>query len=343
MWTQPIVHFKRMIFMTAIVVILSSCDNSQQSPSAIAKVKPEVNIGRLICGGHLPLAIVEKKYQNDLKTFRLKTIQNHDWNNVVNDLKSGKLDGTFILSPLAMEMIRDGLPAKIVLKADRNGNGFVLSEKIKSIASLKHMKSILAVPHIYSQHHVLLHMVLKQNNVPKENVTIVGMPPRDMISSLRRGEIDGFVVGEPEANKSITLEVGWMAAISPQIWKDHLDHVFLATDSFIEAHPEQLQELITSLVKAGQFIEANPREAAIMGEDYTGSSAAVFEKVLTTPPDWIDYGDMMPSKKDIMAMSEKLVDMGLWKKMPEDLTRFTDIRFIKQATKQVERAQRAQR
>ncbi len=339
MWTQSVAHWRKMVAITVVVIALSSCDNSQQSPSTVAKVKFEVNIGRLICGGHLPLAVVENMYQNDLKTFRLKTIQNHDWNDVVNDLKSGKLDGTFILSPLAMEMIRDGLAAKIVLKADRNGNGFVLSERIKSIASLKNMKSIIAVPHIYSQHHVLLHMVLKQNNVPKEDVTIVGMPPRDMINSLRRAEIDGFVVGEPEANKSITLKVGWMAAISPQIWKDHLDHVFLATDRFIEEHPEQLQELITNLVRAGQFIEANPREAAVMGEDYTGSSAAVFEQVLTTPPDWMDYTDMIPSKKDIMAMSEKLVDMGLWKKIPEDLIRFTDIRFAKQVTKQIEQAQ----
>ncbi len=343
MWTQPIVHLRTMFAMIVVVAALSSCDSAQQSPSAIAKVRPEVNIGRLICGGHLPLAVVEKMYQGDLKTFRLKTIQNHDWNNVVNDLKSGKLDGTFILSPLAMEMIRDGLPAKIVLKADRNGNGFVLSEKIKSVASLKNMKSIIAVPHIYSQHHVLLHIALRQNKVPKESVTIVGMPPRDMINSLRRGEIDGFVVGEPEGNKSISLEVGRMAAISPKIWKDHLDHVFLATDKFIDEHPEQLQELITNLVRAGQFIEANPREAAVMGEDYTGSSAAVFEQVLTTPPDWIDYTDMIPSEKDIMAMSENLVDMGLWKKMPEDFARFTDIRFVKQATEQVEQAQRALR
>ena len=33
-----------MIVMTAIVAILSSCDSAQQSPSAIAKVRPEVNI-----------------------------------------------------------------------------------------------------------------------------------------------------------------------------------------------------------------------------------------------------------------------------------------------------------
>jgi len=154
------------------------------------------------------------------------------------------------------------------------------------------------------------------------------MPPRDMINSLRRGEIDGFMIGEPEGSKSVELGVGWIAAISPEIWKDHMDHVFIATDQFIKEQPEQLQELINALVRSGQYIEANPHEAAVMGEDYTGSTASVFEKVLTTPPDWIDYSDMVPTIDELRAMSQKLVDMGLWKESPEDLASFIDTRFV---------------
>ena len=32
-----------------------------------------------------------------------------------------------------------------------------------------------------------------QHEIPKDNVTVLGMPPRDMINSLDNGEIDGFV------------------------------------------------------------------------------------------------------------------------------------------------------
>jgi NitT/TauT family transport system substrate-binding protein len=293
---------------------------------------PEVNIGRLICGGHLPLAVVEKNFQDRLSGFKLKTIQNHDWNDVVRDMRSGKLAGTFILSPLAMNLIRQGLPAKIVLKADRNGNGFVLSRAFTSIAALKQHKSIIAVPHIYSQHHVLLHLALKQHGVPPDMVTALPMPPRDMINALRRGEIDGFVVGDPEANKSIHLGVGWLAAISPQIWKDHIDHVFIAGENFIRQHPEQLQQLVSALVQAGRFIEAQPHQAALMGEDYTGSSAEVFEEVLTTPADWIDYSDMIASHQDIQDMAAHMIEMGLWKDIPGNLASYLNNRFIDQAT-----------
>ena len=307
-------------FMASILLGINSCDSqSENSQESQSEVRLDViNIGRLICGGHLPLAVVEKKYQSQLKTFRLLTVQNHDWNSVITDMKSGKMAGTFILSPLAMNLIHEGFPGKIVLMADRNGNGFVLSEKFKSIDELKNQKSIIAVPHIYSQHHVLLHTVLKQHNIPEENVKALGMPPRDMINSLRNGEIDGFVVGEPEGNKSVSLGVGWMAAISPDIWKDHMDHVFIVSDAFIQQQPEKLQELINQLVRAGEFIENNPHDAAIMGEDYTGSAAPVFEQVLTTPPDWITYTNMVANENDMTLMAEKLVDMKLWSKVPEN-------------------------
>ncbi len=317
------------LILIVFISLLTACSSDEPAgPST----KPEVEIGRLICGGHLSLAIVENKYQNDLTSFRLKTVQNHDWNDVVRDMKSGKLAGTFILSPLAMKMIRDGVPAKIVLMADRNGNGFVLSKKFKSIAGLKGQNTVIAVPHLYSQHHVLLYLALKQHGVPYSDVTVVGMPPRDMINSLQRGEIDGFVVGEPEGNKSVSLGVGWMASISPKIWKDHLDHVFLVSTAFVEQHPEQVQELISALKKGGAFIEANPHEAAVMGEDYTGSNATVFEQVLTDPPDWIDYSDMIPSDERVRAMAEVMVEMGLWKDMPDNLPDYTDQRFILQAS-----------
>jgi len=323
-------------FVGFVLLCLSGCDSAPEGTSAKQESSnlEVVKIGRLICGGHLPLAIVEKKYQKDLTTFKLHTVQNHDWNDVIADMTSGKLAGTFILSPLAMNLIHEGFPGKVVLMADRNGNGFVLSKKLKSINDLKSQKSIIAVPHVYSQHNVLLHMVLKQHGIPKGNVTVLGMPPRDMIHSLRNGEIDGFVVGEPEGNKAVSLGVGWMAAISPNIWKDHMDHVFLASDAFIQNQPEKLQELINQLVRSGEFIENNPRESAMMGEAYTGSSAAVFEKVLTTPADWITYTNMVADETDMLSMAEKLVDMKLWPVVPDNLGGgYFDMRFAKKAEK----------
>ncbi len=318
------------IALLLVLVVACGREPGQAGQGSGASPAAVVTIGRLICGGHLSLAVMNKHFHDDLG-IRLETVQNHSWEAVVEDLRSGRLDGTFILSPLAMELIRQGLEARIVLLADRNGNGFVLSKRIPSIAALADGRRIIAVPHLFSQHHVLLHRSLRKHGVDEGDISVVAMPPRDMINSLRRGEIDGFVVGEPEAHKSIELGVGWMAEISPGIWHNHMDHVLLVSERFITNHPERVQKLVDGLVASGRFIEAHPMEAARMGEDYTGSSAAVFYRVLTDPPDWIDYSDMLPTAADLRSMGEQLVEMGLWDRLPGDLDRYIDDRFARRA------------
>jgi len=319
----------RMLLLVCTLA-LAACDNGTPLVNTSANM-PIVRIGRLICGGHLPLAVVERKYQDTLNGFTLNTVQNNDWNDVVRDLKSGKMEGVFMLSPLAMDLIRNGLPAKIVLESDHNGNGFVLSRKIASIEALRQHPSVIAVPHRYSQQRVLLHMILKQHGVPETMVGVIAMPPRDMINAMRRGEIDGFVVGEPESHRSIFLHEGWQAAISPQIWKGHLDHVFVATNRFIREHPEQLQSLVNALIHGGRFIEKHPHEAAVLGQDYTGAPAHVFEDVLSRPADWIEYKHMRPNTQDLRDMAVHMVEAGLWRSVPEDMESFADPRFVDHA------------
>lgn len=314
------------VCVVMLAVCLTACESTVENRGAD---KPELKIGRLICGGHLSLAVVEKLYQPEIQTFRLETLQNNDWNNVASDMRAGVLAGTFILSPLAIQLIHDGFPGKIVMMADRNGNGFVLSKSIHSIEELNQKQTLIAVPHIYSQHHILLHLVLKQHGIKPGNVRVLGMPPRDMINSMKNGEIDGFVVGEPEAYKAVRQDVGWLAGISPNIWKDHMDHVLLVTDKFIQEYPDQLQELIDKLVRGSEYIEAHPHEAALMSEDYTGSRAAVFEQVLTAPPDWISFKDPQVRKKDLVTMMGYMVEMGLLPSMPDDPDAgYIDMRFV---------------
>jgi len=320
--------------ITALLFTLTACgqDYDNITDDEGDAVREVIKIGRLMCGGHLSLAIVERKFQQDIKSFRLTTVQNQDWNAATTAMLEGELAGTFILSPLAMNLIRDGFPGKIVLMADRNGIGFILSNAIQSIDALKTRKTILAVPHIFSQHHVLLHTILQQHAVPKANVTIVRMRPREMTNSLRNGEIDGFIAGEPKGNNAVLTGAGWRAAASSEIWQDHMDHVFLASNWLIEERPEQLQELIDQLVRSGEFIEDNPAEAAVIGEDYTGSVAAVFEPVLTKPANWITYTNMVAEERDIQGMAQKLVDMKLWNTVPANIsTDYFDMSFAQKA------------
>ena len=55
----------------------------------------------------------------------------------------------------------------------------------------------------------------------------------------------------------------------------------------------------------------------------------LFETVLTSPPDWISYTNMIANKDDMTSMAQKLVDMSLWPKIPNNLyTDYFDMRFV---------------
>lgn len=291
-------------------------------------VKRNLKISRVICGGHLSLAIVENLYKDEFEGFTFETVQFHDWLVLLEALRNEEVDGSFMLSPLAMHARKSGIPIKVVLMADRNGNGMIVNEKIYTVNDLK--GKIIATPADYSQHNVLLYKYLTDNGIKYSDIIHVAMPPRDMIVSLRRGEIDGFVVGEPEANKARFLYADKLFAISPDIWPNHLDHVFVIREKIIKKNPEFVQKLISALVKGGQFIEANPQEAAKIGEAYTGSNAAIFEEVLTSPPDWISFDDMIPKKEDFQKMQEYLIKMGLFDN-EMNIDELIEDRFVKKA------------
>ena len=118
-----------MLFRFFMIFLLIACDSKKgkaEQNQASANLE-KVSIGRLICGGHLPLAVVEKIYQGDLKTFQLNTVQNQSWDNVIKDMSSGKLAGTFILSPLAMNLIHEGFPGKIVFNGQSQWLCFIVN------------------------------------------------------------------------------------------------------------------------------------------------------------------------------------------------------------------------
>ena len=97
------------VFFLCFSLTIIVCDTKfgNSLPTQSKKILDAVNIGLLICGGHLPLAIVRKKYRDQIKTFNLQTILNYDWNEVIADIKSGKMDRALFLSLLAMNLIHD--------------------------------------------------------------------------------------------------------------------------------------------------------------------------------------------------------------------------------------------
>ena len=64
---------------------------------------------------------------------------------------------------------------------------------------------------------------------PDKDVTLITIPPPQMVANMKVDKMDGFCVGEPWNARAIADGIGYTAVTTQQIWKDHPEKVLAFT------------------------------------------------------------------------------------------------------------------
>jgi len=127
---------------------------------------------------------------------------------------------------------------------------------------------------------------------PDKDVTLITIPPPQMVANMRVGKMDGFCVGEPWGARAISDGVGYTAITTQEIWKDHPEKVCAFTRSFADQNPRTVKAVLKALHEASVWLDdlANrPEQAEIVSR----------ASYINCPPELIlgrlqghyDYGD----------------------------------------------------
>src|SRR5687768_6621249 len=60
---------------------------------------------------------------------------------------------------------------------------------------------------------------------PDKDVSLITIPPAQMVANMKVGKMDGFCVGEPWNARSVAEGIGFTAINTQDIWKDHPEKV----------------------------------------------------------------------------------------------------------------------
>ena len=60
---------------------------------------------------------------------------------------------------------------------------------------------------------------------PDKDVSLITIPPPQMVANMKVGKMDGFCVGEPWNARAIADGIGFTAITTQQMWKDHPEKV----------------------------------------------------------------------------------------------------------------------
>jgi nitrate/nitrite transport system substrate-binding protein len=99
------------------------------------------------------------------------------------------------------------------------------------------------------------------------DISLITIPPPQMVANMQVGKMDGFCVGEPWNAKTIADDIGFTGINTQAIWKDHPEKVCAFTEDFANKNPKTVKAVLKALHEASVWLdkmENRPEQAKIV-------------------------------------------------------------------------------
>ncbi|MBD2110157.1 ABC transporter substrate-binding protein [Nodosilinea sp. FACHB-13] len=152
---------------------------------------------------------------------------------------------------------------------------------------------------------------------PVETFRIIISPPPQMVSNIRIGAMQAYMVAEPWNTRAITgnEDVGFTFAHGKEVWQGHPDRVLAVMEDFINENPKTYRSLVKAMIEACRYCDdpANRTEVAeiISARSFTGAKPKFTEPALVGN---YNYGGF-----DGKDRTFQMPDSTVFFKMPENL------------------------
>jgi nitrate/nitrite transport system substrate-binding protein len=90
---------------------------------------------------------------------------------------------------------------------------------------------------------------------PDKDVSLITIPPPQMVANMKIGKMDGFCVGEPWNARAVADKVGFTSVTTQEIWKDHPEKVCAFTAEFAEKNPQSVKAVLKGLHEASVWLD----------------------------------------------------------------------------------------
>lgn len=242
-------------------------------------------------------------------------------------LKSGRLDATFMIAPLAMKLREQGVKVKIAYLGHRDGSTVMVRKDLRA----KRLKDLegrtFALPSKYSNQNLVIRKLMQDEGVDPSTIRFVEMPPPDMPGALATKAIDAYFVGEPHAARAELDGSGRVLYHAKDIWPRFISCVLVVTEKLTLERPAVVKDLVRGIAESGEWAERNRLDAAKVVSPYFRQDEALVRYVLTQPPDRVSYRTLTPEDGEM----QQIADMGLAAGILErrlDVRDLLDRRFI---------------
>lgn len=137
---------------------------------------------------------------------------------------------------------------------------------------------------------------------PDKDIDLLAVPPAETVQGMRNGTMDAFSTGDPWPYRIVTDKIGFMAALTTQIWPFHPEEYLAIRADWVDANPKATKAVLKAIMEAQQWCdkpENRPELIQIVsGRNYFN----IAPEILTAPFEGrYTMGDGKPAFNDINA------------------------------------------
>jgi nitrate/nitrite transport system substrate-binding protein len=90
---------------------------------------------------------------------------------------------------------------------------------------------------------------------PDKDISLIVVPPAQMVSNMKIGKMDGFCVGEPWGARAISDGIGFTSVSTQDLWKDHPEKVCAFLAEFADKNPKTVKAVLKALHEASVWLD----------------------------------------------------------------------------------------
>ncbi|MFD0895649.1 ABC transporter substrate-binding protein [Luteolibacter ambystomatis] len=242
---------------------------------------PHINFGIIALTDCSPIVVAHEKGLFKKYGIESTVTKGASWAAIRDSLSNGDIQATHMLigMPIASTMGLGGAPKKPMVVPwilNRNGQAITLANSLKGkvAADPKALKPLVdaakaggnpmtfAMTFPPGTHAMWIRYWLAAGGInPGDaagagaDVSLITIPPPQMVANMKVGKMDGFCVGEPWNAKCIVDDIGFTATTTQAIWKDHPEKVCAFTEEFAAKNPKTVKAVLKALHEASVWMD----------------------------------------------------------------------------------------
>lgn len=291
----------------------------QQSPSAAPAVNvasgetPEVTTVKL---GFIPIVesapLIIAKEKGFFAKYGMPNVEiskQANWasarDNVVIGAENGGIDGGQWQMPMP-HLISEGIitngrkmPMYVLAQLVTQGNGIAISGKnqgkginlkisdpdyIKAFEKTegRKFKAAHTFPNV-NQDFWIRYWFAASGIDPDRDIDLLAVPSAETVQGMRTGSMDAFSTGDPWPYRIVSDDIGFMAALTEQIWKFHPEEYLAIRADWVDKHPKATKAILKAIMEAQQWCDRPENRPELIKIVAGRSYFNVPEKVITPP------------------------------------------------------------